>query len=58
MAAKTPLDDQRARLILNRRLKKKFDQHREILEKHKERGPVFKEAVERLERILANLPNK
>jgi hypothetical protein len=38
--------------IRQRMLKKRFDRHREILEKHKERGPAFKQAVERLERMF------
>jgi hypothetical protein len=38
--------------IRHRMLMKKLQKHREILEKHKERGPAFRQAVERLERIF------
>jgi hypothetical protein len=40
------------RAIIHRWGRKKFDQHREILEKHKEKGPAFRQAVDGLERMF------
>lgn len=39
--------------IRHRMLAERFEKNREVAEKHKERGPAFKEAVERLERLLS-----
>lgn len=40
------------RVILQRWAKKHVDLHREVLDKHKEKGPAFRQAVENLERML------
>lgn len=37
---------------MQRWARKHFDRHREVLEKHKSRGPAFREAVEALERTF------
>ena len=38
--------------LVHRHMQRKFDKHRDKLEKHKEKGPLFRQAVEELERKL------
>ena len=47
--------DKRA-VLIHRLMQRKFDKHRDKLEKHKEKGGPFKAAVEDLERKLFGDP--
>jgi hypothetical protein len=41
------------RIVIQRLAKKHLDRHREVLDKHKAKGPAFREAVEQLERAVS-----
>lgn len=49
----TPLVE-RHRMLINRLAQRRIEQHREALEKHKQKGPAFRQAVEDLENSFAS----